>query len=116
MEEFSLIRWLYSQMDWSRRTYGPGKRTIGITKHIQKECDEIRARPHDLEEWADVVILGLDGAWRMGATPEQICVALQAKQDKNMARQWPAPTSQDEPVEHVRSAEDTYTNDHEGAV
>jgi len=36
-----------------------------------------------------VVILALDGAWRSGATPEQIIGALVAKQTKNEGRQWP---------------------------
>jgi len=31
------------QREWSERTFGPGKRTGGITAHIAKELDEIRA-------------------------------------------------------------------------
>jgi hypothetical protein len=36
-------------------------------KHIKKELDdEIAHDPLDLGEWIDVIILGLDGAWRTG--------------------------------------------------
>lgn len=35
------------------------------------------------------MILALDGAWRTGASPEQIIATLKAKQAKNEARTWP---------------------------
>lgn len=50
------------QRQWSRKTFGEGKRTIGILAHIRKELAEIEAKPDDLEEWIDVVILALDGS------------------------------------------------------
>jgi hypothetical protein len=99
---FDLVNYILRQRGWSGRTFGDGRRTGGITKHIEKELNEIRAAPGDLEEWMDVIILGLDGAWRTGATPEQICEALQAKQDKNLARKFNPPISEDEPSEHIR--------------
>ena len=96
---------LQRQREWSARTFGPGDRAKGVVDHIRKELNEIEADPGDLKEWIDVVILGLDGAWRCGATPEQIIAALVAKQAKNEARQWPdwrtAPA--DRAIEHVRS-------------
>ena len=63
---------------------------------------EIEANPEDLEEWIDVVILALDGYWRHGGEPIDLMWHLQAKQDKNYDRQWPAPGPEDEPTEHVR--------------
>ena len=50
------------------------------------------------------MILALDGAWRSGATPEQIDAAWQAKQAKNEARQWPDWRTSDpnKAIEHVR--------------
>ena len=57
--------------------------------HIRKELLEIEADPGDLMEWIDVAILALDGAWRSGATPEQIIMALVGKQIKNEGRTWP---------------------------
>jgi len=90
------------QRQWSRATFGEGKRTLGILAHIRKELAEIDAKPDDLEEWIDVAILALDGYWRHGGEPADLMAHLQAKQDKNMARKWPAPGPDDEPTEHVR--------------
>jgi hypothetical protein len=92
------------QRQWSRKTFGDGKRTLGILNHIRKELAEIEAKPDDLEEWIDVVILALDGYWRHGGRPADLMMHLQAKQDKNFARMWPVPGPEDEPMEHVRDA------------
>ena len=108
-ETFNFRAHLQRQRDWSERTFGPGDRAKGVVDHIRKELNEIEADPGDLKEWIDVVILGLDGAWRSGASPEQIIAALVAKQTKNEARQWPdwrtAPT--DKAIEHVRPTPDS---------
>ena len=80
---------LVRQAKFSRNTFGPGRRTQGVSDHIRKELAEIAEAPDDLEEWIDVVILALDGAWRTGASPEQIIATLKAKQAKNEARTWP---------------------------
>ncbi len=98
-----LKAYLECQRAWSEKTFGPGLRTGGITKHIEKELAEIRAKPQDLIEWIDVVILALDGAWRAGYTPNQIIEALLVKQRINLAREYPMPSSQDVPAEHDRS-------------
>lgn len=90
---------------WSQVTFGPGHRTAGLVKHIKKECLEIEADPLDLEEWIDIVILGLDGAWRTGASDADIISALEAKQQKNLSRRWPSGVPQDKPAEHLRSEE-----------
>jgi hypothetical protein len=100
--DFDLMDYVAAQVKWSRATFGPGPRTKGLTAHIRKELLEIEATPDDLEEWIDVIILALDGAWRCGALPDEIIAQLIAKARKNHGRQWPAPMSQDEPVEHVR--------------
>ena len=89
MNEFNLREHLLHQAEWSAKTFGPGERSAGIVDHIRKELLEIEADPYDLTEWIDVVILALDGAWRIGATPEQIIDALVAKQSKNEGRKWP---------------------------
>ena len=59
-----LSEWLDCQRSWSLRVFGPGPRTKGILKHIEKELDEIEADPGDPMEWVDVMILAFDGAWR----------------------------------------------------
>ena len=92
------------QIQFSRRTFGEGKRTGANTSHIAKELQEIRANPADTSEWVDVILLALDGYWRHGGDPTAIMTALRAKLDTNKARKWPTPISEDIPVEHVRSA------------
>lgn len=98
----NLEDFLRRQKAFSEVAFGGGRRTIGITEHIKKEIEEVRAAEDNLEEWIDIVILGLDGAWRMGATPEQIAEMLEAKLAKNMARRWPKPQSQDEAILHIK--------------
>ena len=98
----SIEGFVRAQKSFSEEVFGPGKRTLGICRHIASELEEIQAEPESLEEWCDVIILALDGAWRAGYTPREIRDALLAKQRKNMARQWPAAMSEDEPVFHRR--------------
>lgn len=102
INEAGLIDYLKRQWLWSKQTFGPGKRTRGIIQHIGKELLEIEAKPEDLSEWVDVMILAMDGYWRHGGTPGQLMHDLQAKQNKNFARIWPTPKSEDDAIEHER--------------
>jgi hypothetical protein len=100
----NLISHIYRQREWSRRTFGPGPRAAGVVAHIRKELCEVENKPDDLEEWIDVVLLALDGAWRAGYLPEAICAGIAAKQEKNETRLWPDWRTADPngPLEHVR--------------
>ena len=69
--------YLIRQQAFSRKTFGPGARTLGIVDHIRKELVEILATPLDAEEWADVFTLAVDGALRAGLTPAAINEELQ---------------------------------------
>lgn len=93
------------QIGWSRETFGPALRTMGIIDHIKKELGEIEADPHDLSEWVDVVILAMDGFWRHGGNAGDLFKALIAKQQKNMDRTWPdwRTMSEDAAFEHDRT-------------
>lgn len=93
------------QREFSSKTYGPGAHTEGIIDHIQKELEEIKADPTDLEEWVDVVILGLDGAWRAGYEPEEVIKAIIRKQHINELRKWPdwRTVEPGKAIEHDRS-------------
>lgn len=104
--EFDLIKHLERQRRFSNLTFGPGMRTNGVVDHIRKELREIEANPGDIEEWVDVILLALDGAWRAGHQPVDICKAIAAKQTKNENRQWPdwRTQSADRAIEHDRSA------------
>lgn len=79
-EPFDLVIHLERQREFSERTFGPGARTKGVVDNIRKELIEIEAKPDDLSEWVDVILLALDGAWRAGYTPQQICEGMTAKQ------------------------------------
>lgn len=95
------IDYITRHIEWSATTFGPGKRTLGLTNHIRKELVEIESAPDDVEEWIDVIILALDGAWRAGASGDEILSTLLFKQYKNLKRQWPQNVAQDQPTEHI---------------
>lgn len=101
---FDLIAHILRQREFSKRTFGPGARTAGVCDHIRKELVEVEANPSDVTEWADVILLALDGAWRAGFTPGQIAAAIDAKQTKNERRTWPdwRTTDPNKAIEHVR--------------
>lgn len=109
--QFDLVTHLHRQRAFSLHTFGPGDRTAGVCDHIRKELVEVQddagAGLPTLDEWVDVIILGFDGAWRSGATPEQIVQAIEAKQKKNEGRKWPDWRDQDptKAIEHDRTAD-----------
>ncbi|WP_236225343.1 dATP/dGTP pyrophosphohydrolase domain-containing protein [Pseudomonas pseudonitroreducens] len=105
---FNFEQHLQRQREFSERTFGPGARAAGVVDHIRKELREIEGNPGDLSEWIDVAILALDGAWRSGATPQQIIDALVAKQAKNEARTWPdwRTVPADKAIEHDRQIDE----------
>ena len=104
---FDLVAHLRRQIDFSGRTFGPGARVQGVCDHIRNELAEVEADGGPLAEWVDVIILSLDGAWRSGASPEQIVAAIVAKQTKNEGRRWPDWRTADpgKAIEHDRTAD-----------
>lgn len=99
---FTLWRYVHDQREWSADTFGPGRRTLGLTAHIRKELAEIEADPDDVREWIDVIIIAMDGYWRHGGKPEELAEMLEAKQRVNFERAWPKSDNEDEAVEHIR--------------
>ena len=100
---------LTRQLAHSREAFGPGLRTEGILAHIAKELEEIRAKPTDLEEWADAVILSLNGALRvseeLGLEPADVITTVLNKLARNELRTWPDWRTLDPnaPIEHDRT-------------
>lgn len=112
------------QREWSFRTFGPGERLAGVLQHLYKELHEIGgsdmmheiamrgpggwvhdASPGAADEWADLIILAIDGAMRQGIEPDVLIEAYHAKMSVNMSeREWPdwRDFGQDEAIEHVR--------------
>lgn len=108
---------LTRQREWSRATFGPGPRTKGVCDHIRKELREVEAEPEELSEWADVIILGFDGAWRAGWEPEDILNAILLKQWVNEGREWPDWRGhEDQAIEHVRDGDQPLPTKHDGPV
>lgn len=95
---------LIHQREWSSRTFGPGGRVGGVIDHLGKELIEAAENPEDISEWADIIILAFDGAWRAGHGAQEIIDAIKAKQATNEARQWPdwRTADPDKAIEHVR--------------
>ena len=95
------------QQAWSAETFGPAevRGHRGVLDHIRKELVEIEAEPGDVTEWADLIILAFDGAWRSGHSPADTIAAIKAKQERNEARTWPDWRTADpnKAIEHVRA-------------
>src|SRR4051812_30372323 len=100
----SFIAHLQTQREFSLHAFGPGDRAKGIVDHIRKELIEVEAKPADVMEWVDIVLLALDGAWRAGHQPEQIWLAINEKQARNQSRIWPdwRLADPEKAIEHVR--------------
>jgi|SRR6185437_12460073 len=96
---------LDDQRAWSMRTFGPGPRLDGVLDHIRKELDEIEEHPDDVFEWADLLLLAFDGAFRAGHSNETVIDAFHAKHAINEAREWPDWRTVDtgRAIEHVRN-------------
>jgi dATP/dGTP pyrophosphohydrolase len=105
---FDLVEHIKRQIVFSYETFGPSQRTLGILDHLGKEMTEIAEHPFDLGEWIDVIILGIDGAWRAGYSAEQIAFALMTKQQENEEREWPdwRTVPEDKAIEHIREVPD----------
>lgn len=86
---YDLINHLRRQRDFSKKTFGPGRRVDGVLDHMEKEMEEVREHPDDLEEWIDLAMLAFDGAWRSGASPKQVADCFRDKLIKNENRKWP---------------------------
>lgn len=97
LEHVSLPQRMYTfasffndKIAWSFKTFGPGDRYKGVVAHIRKELDEVEADPSDIEEWVDVALLAMDGAWRSaGANGRAFVDAMVAKDATNRKRSWP---------------------------
>ncbi|MBW4709590.1 DUF550 domain-containing protein [Roseobacter sp. YSTF-M11] len=90
---------------FSFKTFGPGERLAGTLDHIEDELVEIKADPHDCEEWVDLILLAIQGAARHGHNAEAIAGTWLAKMSKNDARDWPDWRTADptKRIEHIRT-------------
>lgn len=117
-----LVQHLARQMAFSKATFGPGPRTLGVLDHLSKEIEEVRESGGASEEWVDLVILSLDGLTRQLSfcnDPSERCAPsleiaalacrmIASKQDRNENRTWPdwRTMSADKAIEHDRTGDD----------
>lgn len=103
---YGQINWtdLDGQREWSDHTFGPGERLKGVLAHIREELEEVEKEPQDISEWADLLILTIDGATRQGFSGADLIGAYHDKMFTNRTREWPdwREFSEDEPINHVR--------------
>lgn len=114
---FDFIGHLKRQKTFSLATFGPGPRTQMVVDHIRKELVEVELNPADLDEWVDVILLGLDGAWRAGHRPGAIAAAIAAKQARNEQRQWPdwRQCNPNKAIQHIRASSEVVDTSKGGA-
>lgn len=97
----SLFDYIEAHRQWSEATFGKEDRTAGIVKHIADELKEILDNSKDPYEWADIIILAIDGAISNGIDEDVLTGALLAKQAINLRRKWPEPVP-GEPTFHIK--------------
>lgn len=92
------------QIEWSQATFKDHPNIDSILGHLRKELDEIQQDPTDPYEWVDVIILALEGAWRIaGLSSTDIEQYLVQKQTINKLRKWPDVSTfpKGKPIEHI---------------
>ena len=84
--------------------FGPGERLAGTLDHIKKELIEVEDDPHAAEEWIDVALLALQGAFRHGHDAEAVAGTFIRKIAKIEARTYPdwRTADPDKAIEHIR--------------
>lgn len=97
----SLFDYIEAHRRWSEATFGTEDRTAGLVKHIAEELGEILDNPKDPYEWADIIILAIDGAMSNGIGADILTGALLSKQAINLRRKWPDPVP-GQPTFHIK--------------
>jgi hypothetical protein len=94
--------------EWSESQFGSKEERgpEGPLNHLKKEIDEVLENQDDVEEWADVLLLVLDGMSRVGMSVNYVEDAAWDKLNINKRRKW-SPPDADGVSEHVREAPET---------
>lgn len=99
-----LSDYIEKQIEWSKVTFKDHPNIDSILDHIRKELKEIEQNPTDPYEWIDLIILAIEGAWRIANLSEHgIEQYLIQKQLINKQRNWPDVTTfpKGKAIEHV---------------
>jgi hypothetical protein len=81
----------------------PGATAKSKALHLAEEAHEAAADPGDVIEWADCLILLLDGARRSGFSTDDLFAAVQRKMEINKKRTWGA-ADENGVFRHVKTA------------
>lgn len=89
--------------EWSQQTFGSDQERgpVGPLNHLAKEVQEALESPHDLNEYADLLLLTFDATRRAGFSHSSLVSAAWNKLERNRQREWQKPNA-DGSVEHVR--------------
>jgi len=92
---------------WGFNVFGADKDCTGEINHLKEECDEILRDPSDMEEWADALILLLNGFSRQfpQCDATDLLFAGFLKMEKNKKRQWGTPDEKGI-VRHIKTQEE----------
>jgi hypothetical protein len=103
--KYTLVQFIFKFKAWSIKIFGTDKTALSITNHIREELLEVEEDPYDLVEWADVILMGIDGFVRHGGCPEDLLDIMIAKFEIVQERKYPDIKDQvkDKPINHIRS-------------
>jgi hypothetical protein len=78
------------QSNFSQKTFGADtvRGPIASLEHLREEVEEVIKSPHDLEEYADCMLLIIDASRRAGFDISDVLKACREKQEKNKLREW----------------------------
>ena len=79
---------------WSDQTFGRAPTVTAKLNHLRREVQELTAKPHDVSEMADILILLLYIAQRAGTSGEGLLAAAEAKLEILKRRQWGPPDAE----------------------
>lgn len=92
------------QAKWSQETFGSDETRgpVAALKHLALEVQEALEQPDDASEYADCFLLIIDASRRAGISISELLQHASDKLEVCKQRDWPKPTSPDEPVQHLR--------------
>lgn len=99
------------QKAFSLETFGPGRRLDGCADHIFIKTEELREVLSDLDaahKYASIVLLAIDGLWRLGGGSVRVAELIAAKLAENRASKWPdwRTMPQDKAIRRIKGAQD----------
>ena len=91
---------------WSQQTFGKKKTYKACFAHMEREIDECRENPKDIEEYADILLLLFDAFYRgTGKGFDALVNAVSKKIKKNKNRKWNVSKDPNVPSFHKKKRE-----------